>query len=314
MPALLQEFEVPGVSIALISGPRVQWSAGYGQTGLPGSDVLPQTVFQVASLGKPVFAHLLDGIEAQREWELRDPLHLWSPSGAYPSARGILTAEELLSHTSGLRYDATHDQVVLDSAGRGQWSYSGAGYVLLQRALEAAEGRSLEELSGSILFGPLGLQTMTYVAPEGEQRAVGHDRSGNPLTGLDWEEASAASSLYASAVDYARFLIFAAGLDGSDPGAWTRLTQVRTTVDKALGLYWGLGWAVERDANGHRTGFHWGSNPGFKSFALLDPERQLGLVILTNGDYGLELVQRIVGILDPKPHPLFEFYMLHPDD
>lgn len=314
MPALLQEFDVPGVSIALIAGPEVQWSAGFGQAGRAGSDVTPQTVFQVASLAKPVFAHLLDGIETARAWELRDPLQAWSPGDAYPPALGILAAEDLLGHTSGLRYDAVQDRVVLDSAGRGQWSYSGAGYVLLQRALEAAEGQSLEELSGAMIFGPLGLRTMSYVRLEGGQHAVGHDRSGKPLTDLDWEEANAGSSLYASALDYARFLIFAAGLDGSDRAPWIRLTRDRVAVDERLGLYWGLGWAVERDVNGHRTGFHWGSNPGFKSFALLDPERQMGMVILTNGDHGLELVQRVVGILDPKPHPLFDFYMLHPDD
>lgn len=314
MPALLQEYAVPGVSIALIAGRHVQWSAGFGHTGRPGSTVSPRTVFQVASLGKPVFAYLLDGIAAQRGWALHDPLDLWSPSGAYGSEYGTLTAEQLLSHTSGLRYDAAINRVVLDPATQGDWRYSGAGYVLLQRALEAAEGRSLEELSESILFEPRGLRTMSYVVPQGEEHAVGHDRRGNALSALDWGKANAASSLYASALDYARFLVFASGLEGTDPRTWVRLTQVQGTVEQRLGLYWGLGWALERGPNGLRTAFHWGSNPGFKSFALLDPERQLGLVILTNGDNGLELVQRIVGILDNKPHPLFEFYMLHPDD
>jgi CubicO group peptidase (beta-lactamase class C family) len=314
MPALLQEFQVPGVAIALVSEQRVQWSAGYGWTGRPGVAVSAHTVFQVASLGKPVFAHLLAAIAAERGWELHDPLHLWSPGGAYPTEHGVLSAEELLSHTSGLRYDAAEDRVVLDSAGRAEWSYSGAGYVLLQRALEGAEGRSLEELSGSILFEPLALNTMSYAALKSEEHAVGHDRSGNPIAGLDREQANAASSLYSSALDYARFLNYVAGLDGASPGSWTFFTRIRAAVNERLGLYWGFGWAVERDPNGHRAGFHWGSNPGFKSFALLDPERKLGLVILTNGDHGLRLVERIVDILDPKPHPLFDFYMLDPDD
>lgn len=314
IPALLQEYDVPGVAIALTSGPRVQWSAGFGWTGWPGVAVTPRTVFQVASLGKPVFAHLVDSVAAERDWELGDPVHLWSPGVANPRGRGALAAEELLSHTSGLWYDAARDQVVLETAMRGKWRYSGAGYALLQRALEAAEGRSLEELSESILFAPLGLRTMSYVAPKGEEHAVGHDRQGNALAALDSDTANAASSLYASAQDYAQFLVVASGLDGGDARAWMRLTQVQATVEQTLGMYWGIGWAVERDPDGHHTAFHWGSNPGFKSFALLDPERRLGLVILTNGDHGLELAQRVVGILDPKPHPLFEFYMLHPDD
>lgn len=314
MAALLEDYQVPGAAIALVSEGRVQWSAGYGTTGRPGSAVTDRTVFQVASLGKPVFAHLLARIQADREWEFHDPLNRWNPTGPYPPELGVLSTEELLSHTSGLRYDAAADRIVLDPAGRTEWSYSGAGFVLLQRALEGAEGRSLEELSTSILFEPLGLTTMSYVAPPGQEHAIGHDRSGQPMAGLDLHEANAGSSLYSSALDYARFLNAVAALDESNPDSFTRLTDVRTTVDEGFQLYWGLGWAVERDSNGDRAGFHWGSNPGFKSFALFDPERQLGLVILTNGDHGLELAEQVVGILDPKPHPLFGFYMLHPDD
>ena len=37
-------------------------------------------------------------------------------------------------------------------------------------------------------------------------------------------------------------------------------------------------------------------------------------VVLTSGDHGLELAEEVVGIRGPKPHPLFQFYMLHPDD
>jgi len=40
----------------------------------------------------------------------------------------------------------------------------------------------------------------------------------------------------------------------------------------------------------------------------------IGRVILTNGDYGLELIDTAVAVLDPVPHDLFRFYMLKPDD
>jgi CubicO group peptidase (beta-lactamase class C family) len=212
-------------------------------------------------------------------------------------------------------YDEAADRIVVDSVASGDWSYSGTGYVVLQRALEGVGGRGLDLVARERLFAPLGLSSMTYRPEESPMGVRGHDRSGAPLPFRGSPVPNAGSSLRASALDYARFLLHVAGIaDAPSPSAWIRLARPRTSVRSDLRLHWGLGWALERDLRGGVTAFHWGSNPGFKSFALVDPERELGLVILTNGDHGLELVEEVVGILDPKPHPLFEFYMLHPDD
>lgn len=314
MPGLMTEYHVPGVAIALTFRDSVHWAAGFGVPDGAGSQVTPHTVFQAASLGKPVFAHLVVKLEAERDWSLAQPIGCWTPEGAVPSESVRLSAEALLSHTSGLRYDSETDRIVLDAGARGEWSYSGAGYVLLQRALEASEGRGLEEIARSELFVPWGLHATSFVTPEAGAVAIGHDRSGQPLPERRWSEPNAASSFHTSAMDYARFMIFAAGLGGSAPPSWARLTTRRATVREDLGLFWGAGWALEQNHDGSVAAFHWGSNPGFKSFALLHREREIGLVILTNGDHGLELAEEVVRILDDEPHPLFEFYMLHPDD
>lgn len=314
MPELMTAYHVPGVAIALTFRDSVQWAAGFGVANGAGSQVTPHTVFQAASLGKPVFAHLVAKLEAERDWSLTQPIGRWSPEGAVPSESVTLSAEALLSHTSGLRYDPRADRSELDPEARGRWSYSGAGYVLLQRALETAEGRDLEEIARSELFEPWGLAGMSFVTPEDDHVVVGHDRAGAATVGSGWSEPNAANSLHTSAMDYARFMILAAGLGGSAPPNWARLTTRRATVREDFGLFWGAGWALEQNPDGSVAAFHWGSNPGFKSFALLDREREIGLVILTNGDHGLELVEEVVRILDDDPHPLFEFYMLHPDD
>jgi CubicO group peptidase (beta-lactamase class C family) len=314
MPALMSDHGVPGAAIALTFRDSVQWAAGFGVTGPAGDPVRTETVFQVASLGKPVFAHLLEKLEVERDWTFADPIEAWSRPGDLPSEWLALTAEALLSHTSGLRFDPELDQVILDPMGQGTWSYSGAGYVLLQRALEAAEGRGLDEIAFSEMFEPWGLTSMSFVEPESGEVATGHARSGAALENLGWPEPNAASSLYSNVLDYARFMVGVAGGEGDEPRAWSRLTLRRALVSDDLGLYWGAGWALEDQASGSVAAFHWGSNPGFKSFALVDKARAMGLVILTNGDFGLELVEHVVAILDEQSHPLFGFFMLHPDD
>jgi CubicO group peptidase (beta-lactamase class C family) len=314
MPGLLDRPAVPGVAIALVHGPHIQWSSGFGVVSPNGESVSAGTIFQAASLGKPLFAEIVNSLSLERSWTLEHAVESWAPAGSYRADLGSVTAAALLSHTAGLVYDPVADRVTLDPHLRGRWQYSGAGYLFLQRMIEAAEHQGLETLASARWFGPLGLQTMSFLAPASGSIAEGHDRNGRAIHGMEWEEANAASSLYASAHDYARFLINAAGLGSVAEPASLHLAMPQVAVSEDLGLFWGFGWALERDAAGDVTAFHWGSNPGFKSFAMVDRTREIGLVILTNGDNGLELAEDVLRIIDPKPHPLFGFYMLHPDD
>jgi CubicO group peptidase (beta-lactamase class C family) len=314
MSSLMSAHGVPGVAVALTSGDTVQWAAGFGVTGPEGKSVTTETVFQAASLGKPIFAHVVEQLENDRDWTLADPIGAWSRGPNLRADWSTLTGDGLLSHTSGLGYDPEADRVVLDSTRAGTWTYSGAGYVILQRSLEVAEGQGLNRLAGSRLFEPWELTSMSFTRPASDELATGHDRSGAAMEGLDWSEANAGSSLYSNVLDYARFMARAAGEGKDESRGWARLTERRAVVSEELGLYWGAGWALEDQATGSPAAFHWGSNPGFKSFALIDKTRAMGLVVLTNSDYGLELAEDIVAILDEKPHPLFRFFMLHPDD
>ena len=314
MPDLLARHAIPGVAIALTHGPHVQWSSGFGVASRNGEPVSSSTIFQAASLGKPLFAELVSSLALERSWALEDAVESWAPAGSYRAELASVTAAALLSHTAGLVYDPVADQVTLNSQLRGQWQYSGAGYSFLQRMIEASDGQGLETLASARWFRPLGLQTMSFLSPASGSIAEGHDRKGRPVQGMEWKDASAASSLYTSAHDYARFLINAAGVGAAaEPGRLQTVTP-QVAVREDLGLFWGFGWAMERDPAGGFTAFHWGSNPGFKSFALVDRTREIGLVILTNGDNGLELAEDVLSIIDPRSHPLFKFYMLHPDD
>lgn len=102
--------------------------------------------------------------------------------------------------------------------------------------------------------------------------------------------ANAASSLYASAPDLARFLIELAKPTLGNIAATNEMTTAQQRIDDVAS--WGLGIGVERHAKG-RDLWQWGSNPGAKSLMVISPETGDGVVILTNGEAGGGFTRRI---------------------
>jgi len=255
--ALLARHHVPGAAIARVRGDAIE-TAAFG-------DVAPDTVFQAASLTKPLFA------------------------------RTVLL--------SGVPVDATARQLLLHAA-TGRWAYSGPGYVQLQRYVEQATHEPLDRLANRLVLEPLHLAHTTLVTPPGAL-ATGHGKDGQPTATQRWPEPLASSSLHTTAADYAAFVrsLFGAPLD----------TMLATTVPVGENdLQWSLGWAIET-WRGDRWFFHWGANPGFRSFVLGSNARREAIVILTDGDNGLDLAEDLVELVRGERHPLFQFRMLHPE-
>lgn len=73
-----------------------------------------------------------------------------------------------------------------------------------------------------------------------------------------------------------------------------------------------VAWALEK-LDERTYAFHWGA-PGFRSFALVDPDDAQALVVFTNGNQGLEMMDELVELLTGRRHALLDFYMPHPND
>jgi CubicO group peptidase (beta-lactamase class C family) len=270
---LMVDGEVPGLAIAMIHNGRVDLS-NYGvcstRTGAP---VDAQTVFEAASLGKPVFAYvvlqLVDAGMLSLDQKVADILP--DPVPGDPRAAQI-TVREILSHTSGLP-NWRHDRLrtYFDSGTR--FSYSGEGFILLQRAVEKITGQTLEVIAKRLVFEPLGMHSTSYVwqdSFEGDYAAP-HDTGSRPGIRRRPSGARSASSLETTATDYARFLqAVLAGERLKLETAKLWLTPVKnvpqgcnpeylraTASEPNPQVAWGLGWGLEPTEG---TFFHWGDN------------------------------------------------------
>jgi hypothetical protein len=70
---------------------------------------------------------------------------------------------------------------------------------------------------------------------------------------------------------------------------------------------WALGWGLETSDTAGAAFWHWGDNPGFKSFAIGLPEAGTGAIVMTNADAGRPLCAWVVQRLLGTDHPALEW-------
>jgi CubicO group peptidase (beta-lactamase class C family) len=166
VPRRMRERGVPGLAIALVRDAKIAWSAGFGTTRNGwGRPITADTVFEVASNGKATAALAALALVEAGRLDLDQVIE----------AQGI-TVRHVLTHTSGLTNDVTHRNTRLLFPPGERFSYSGAGFLLLQEAIEAETGQPFDAYMQRRVFGPLGMRSSGYVldAGRGERLAHGH--------------------------------------------------------------------------------------------------------------------------------------------
>ena len=307
LPALMDSAMIPGLALALIDEGKVVWSGGFGsRDSASGRVTASRTVFEAASLSKPVVAYAALKLVDAGQLDLDRPLINYTP---YPDFHGdtlgnLVTARMVLSHTTGLQNERTGSDTLRFSFPPGtRFQYSGEGFVFLGRAIEAITGHPLAESMKTLVLDPLGMtrSSFTWETRFDDDAAVGHGRFGDARKRTRPRVARAPSSLQTTANDYARFLVAIAQGTDLKPETW-RVMQT-PAVEVAPGVSWGLGWAIESDSTGKALAHHGdNSDSGFTAFTLLNIERQCGLVYLANSANGLSIVRQMASII-PGSHP-----------
>ncbi len=327
VPELMKQYQVPGTAVALVHGGRVAWSKGYGLADeATGTPVTPETVFQVASLSKPVTAWGVLRLVAQRKLALDAPVESYLTRWHLPPSEfdhAEVTLRRLLNHTAGLSlggypgFDPREKLPTLKESLSGitggvgdvrvahlpgtRFRYSGGGYTLLQLIIEEVTGETFSAYIQSAVLAPLGMARSSFEWPPALQAATAYQEPGQPLPNYRFT-ALAAAGLYSTASDLGRFV--AAGMAGPNrepPGRGLlspRDVELMFTptveMDTSTGLGYGLGYGVRLLPGEIRMVSHSGGNRGWRArFAAL-PDRGEGIVILTNSDTGDDLTNDLL--------------------
>jgi CubicO group peptidase (beta-lactamase class C family) len=310
LPPLIEAARVPGLQIAVIRDGKVVWTQGFGVKNTEsGEPVTANTIFEAASLTKPLFAYAVMKLVEEGTVDLDVPIHTYLSSEEiegllqhpvdFPEFKRdwfeAITARHVLSHSGGMPHgEGGRPYPVLFEPGT-EYKYSADGYYLLQLAVAKLKGERLDATIQSYVLDPLGMTESCMVWRE-EYEAVsasGHGYFGKPEEFRKRSDPHSAASLYTTAADYARFVCAVLNGDGITRETLAEMLTPQITVDEETGLTWSLGFALQEDANG-KAFWQWGDYGIFRNYILAYPESRSGIVYLTNSYYGLGICRKVV--------------------
>jgi CubicO group peptidase (beta-lactamase class C family) len=316
----MRTHNVPGASVAVVKNGEVSWARGYGMAdpaqGLP---VTPDTVFNAASIAKPVTAWGIMTLVEDGLLDLDAPIEQYLTRWHLPPSEfdhDQITIRRILSHTAGLSTDGDTGvepgayvptlEEALNGAVLGMrplhvayppgedYHYSSVGYTLLEIAAEEVTGESFASYMQREVLDPLGMINSSYEwTPElRTQAAIGHDWYNRPLPEYQYST-RAQGGLRTTATDLAIFMAASVpGPNGEPIGRGVLTPESVAEILKPVpfaketesthvsALGFDLIKIDDRIQGARKTGDH----RGFKPIIIMDLVEKEGIAIMANSD------------------------------
>ncbi|HEX6909695.1 MAG TPA: serine hydrolase [Longimicrobium sp.] len=325
---LVEDGETPGIVLGLLEADGSTRILSYGSGGADARPLGPRSVFEIGSITKVFTGTLLADMVERGEVSLSDPVARYLPEGVrVPSRNGReITLLDLATHRSSLprmpgnlpqspsdpyppytmedlyAFLAQHE---LRRDIGSEFEYSNMAVALLGEALARRAGGTWDEVVRQRVLEPLGMRmTGTVVAGEmAEWNTQGRDEDGGVAPYRGWPALPGMGALRSNAEDLLRFLAANTGPPTSRLERVLRdAHQVRASMGEGGEI--GLNW-MTRTVGGRRLIMHGGTTAGYETQIAFDPERGVGVVLLTNtqefgDDLGLDLLVGRAGHARPE--------------
>lgn len=295
----LKENNIPALGLGIIEDEKLKQVKVFG--GIKNGISAPSnTLFNVASLTKPVTAMVALRLISLGKWKLDEPLDAYwtDPDIAADPRHTQLTTRLILSHQTGFpnwRWMNADKKLNFQFDPGTKYQYSGEGFEYLRKALEKKFGKSLDQLGNELIFQPLRMNDTNYVWDQNtdESRfAIGYDKEGKAYPTVKNKTANAADDLHTTITDYGNFMVSVMNGKNLKPEIFQEMIrkQVKTKENK----YFGLGFEIYDLGNGDYALSHSGADLGTQCITIVLPNSGKGIVIFTNVDDGYKVYEKLV--------------------
>jgi CubicO group peptidase (beta-lactamase class C family) len=332
LPERMTFYKVPGVSIAVIKGNKIDWAKGYGVLNAEKKmSVTISTYFQAASTTKMLVAavvlHYVEKGMIDLDKDVNIYLKSWKIAENEFTKEKKVTLRSLLTHQSGLpstnfpyedgkipsliqvlkgELPAKNKPAVIGFTPFSKWQYSNIGYDVIQLLLEDLTGKPLQKIMSEIIFEPLKMSSSTLVYPLKKElqkkEALPHDEKGKVGEPAMHPTAIAQGGLMTTPTDLALFTI---DLMRAYKGESSKILSQKTVkimfnpeldLDPKIfstPLQEGLGVLMQNPGQYFMFGHPGDNYPGSTCWQMGIPETGKGVVIMTNSANGFPLAMEI---------------------
>lgn len=302
---------LPGIAVGVVADQSLVWATGFGMADVANRVAMtPSTKFRMASHSKLFTATAIMQLREQGKLRLDDPVSQYLPWFRVKPAGdddGPITLEQLLSHSSGLPREAGDHwttmqfpteadikRLIVDReapfAPQVRWKYSNLAYTIAGMVVEAVSGERWSDYVQRHIYQPLDMRASS-VDREEAGLAVGYGRrmpdgTREVLPFMDARGMAAATGITSTVEDMAKFVSaqFRTGPMGGrqilSTGSLREMHRVRS-VENNWSSGTAIGFAVSRIGDRTYVG-HGGGYPGYTTQTLIDLERRVGVIVLTN--------------------------------
>lgn len=304
----MDTLHIVGLSIALIENQKIVYHRNLGnQDKEKGIAVDDKTLFEAASMTKPVFAYAVLKLAAKGIINLDTPLYKYYPYKdiAHDERYKLITARMVLDHTSGLpnwRHEKFRE-LTIDAGPGSKFEYSGEAYGYLGLVVEQVTKKKLQDVIKEQVLTPLGMNYsfMVWNDTLANHKAMGYEKD-SPTQVFKPLRAHPAGTLHTTALDYSRFAIELMKEDRQDKSIFKLMStpQVEgkpaTPGDPNSGIWVGLGIFIEQTPYGIKY-MHGGNNGDFMGNFQFYKDQRSGYVFFMNCDRMPEFMKNLDSFL-----------------
>jgi CubicO group peptidase (beta-lactamase class C family) len=295
----LAEKHIPALGIGYIKDGKMAQISVFGNLE-KGKPAPKNTIWNVASLTKPITANVTLRLVSEGKWDLDEPLYkYWTdPDIANDPRHKLLTTRHILSHQTGFpnwRWNNKSKKLAFDFDPGTKYKYSGEGLEYLRKALEKKFNKTLDQLANELIFKPLNMTDTKFfwdATVDSTRFAKWHNDKGGLYETYKNTRANGADDVLTTIEDYGHFLISIMNSEGLSKPVFDDMVkhQVKTKNSK----YFGLGFEIYDLGQGEYALSHGGSDKGVQTIVFIFPKTKQGLIVFTNVDDGHKVYETLL--------------------
>ncbi len=323
--SVMDTYNIPGTSIALIKDRNLVWSNAYGYADIKQNKKMStNAIYRAESISKSVTTWGVMKLVERGLISLDDPVRQYLNNWSLPESEYNLndvTIRRLLSNSAGIplgtlgeEYSPSSEkpslkqylskEVLITYEPGSNFEYSNPGFNLLELLVEEVTSRDFNDYMMDEVLLPLGMHNSSFDWDEdwSSRVPVGYDLQGNSVPPYVYS-CKASGGLFSTVEDIARFAIaeIAPGNNGQpnvlNGESIQTMQKTQINVSGFFGFVadsYGFGHFIETLPEGKKAVWHGGQGHGWMTHFHIIPETGDGIVILTNSQRSWPLIAHVL--------------------